>query len=488
MNFVAPDEIRTLQGPESLRAGVNSWVPTDAQCVFECPMTVTREELNPCTVRLNIVCAPEQVTTGFDRAYKDAGKKVRVPGFRPGHAPRHLVKQSVDKEALYESAADHIVNATFKLALKEQELEPFLRPAVEISKLDEDAKECEFTAKVPLKPQVELGDYKSLKAQRTKIDVDDAEVEHQVEEMRQRKSTREAVTDRGVREGDVTVVNIRADGESGDGRTFMTIAGQTFPDLDAMLLGMNAEDMKSADLTFPDSFQEKDWAGKKHHCQVTVRSVSSVKMPELDDTFAQQYQLGNINELKSRLKEVMLTAKLEQTQQFVNEQLLDNLLSASTIHVPDPMWEQVAYQRLQDIAKEQQEKKKTIEQFAEDNGMTVDQLVEAVKTEAKLFVQRAQAIQEIFLKEEMKLNDQDLNLELTEMAVEFKISPEELFNELKRNNALQELTHRSINRRVMNFLNSHATIEEVEIAGAPEAPVARNKKPAAKKKVAAEEA
>jgi len=449
-------------------------------------MTVTREELNPCTVLLNIVCAPEQVVAGFDRAYKDAGKKIRVPGFRPGHAPKHLVQQSVSKEALYETAADHIVNATFKVALKEQELEPFLRPAVEISKLDEDAKECEFSAKVPLKPQVQLGDYKALKAQRPRLDVDDNEVEHQIEEMRQRKSTREAVTGRGVQEGDVTVVNIRIDGEAGDGRTFMTIAGQTFPDLDALLVGMNAEDMKSADLKFPENFQEKDWAGQKHHAQVTVRSVSAVKMPELDDTFAQQYNLDNIGELKTRLKEVMLAAKLEQSQQFVNEQLLDNLLAASTIHVPDPMWEQVAYTRLQDIAREQQEQKKTIEQFSEENGMTVDQLVEAVKTEAKLFVQRAQAIQEIFLKEEMKLSEQDLNLELGEMASEFKISPEQLFNELKRNNALQELTHRSINRRVMNFLNSHATIEEVELGSSqPDAPVARNKKPAAKKKTTA---
>lgn len=445
-------------------------------------MTVTREDLNPCTVRLNVVCEPEQVSAGFDRAYRDASKKVRIPGFRPGHAPRHLVANTIDKEALNEMAAEHIINSAFKKALAEQELEPFLRPSVEVNKIDEATKECEFVARVPLKPQVELADYKALTAQRPKIDVDDSEVEHQIEEMRAKKSTREAVTGRGVDDGDVTVVNIKVDGEAGEGRTFMTIAGQTFPELDAVLVGMQAEDMKSADLPFPESFQEKDWAGKKLHCQVTVRSVSSVKLPELDDTFAKQYNLDNIDDLRRRLKEVILGARMDQAQQYVNEQLLDNLLAASTINVPDPMWEQVAYTRLQDIAREQQEKNKTVEQFAEEIGMTVEGLVEAVQSEAKLYVQRAQAIQDIFLKEEMKLTNEDVNLELAQMAAEFKMKPEEVWNELKKNEATQELTHRAINRRVMTFLNAHATIQEVDAAGpSAEKPAQRNPKPKKKK-------
>lgn len=448
-------------------------------------MTVTREDLNPCTVRLQVVCEPDQVSAGFDRAYRDAAKKMRVPGFRPGHAPRHLVEKSVDKEALAEMAAEHIIASAFKVALKEQDLEPFLRPAVEVSKLDEETKECEFVARVPLKPVVELGDYKALKAVRPKVDVTEDEIEAQIEEMRQRKSKREAVTGRGVHEGDVTVVNIKIEGEAGDGRTFMTIAGQTFPDLDAVLIGMSAEDMRSADLNFPDSFQEKDWAGKKFHCQVTVRSVSSVKLPDLDDSFAQEFNTENLGDLKSRLREVILSAKASQSQQYVNEQLMDNLVGISTIHVPDPMWEQVAMQRLQDIAADQKSKDSTVEKFAQDNGMTVEQLVEAVKNEAKLYVQRAQAIQEIFLKEDMKLLNEDLTQELHEMSLEFNMEPEALFNELKKNNALQELTHRAINRRVMTFLNGHAAIDDVDVA-AGEKPAERNPKPKKPKKEAAQ--
>ena len=282
----------------------------------------------------------------------------------------------------------------------------------------------------------------------------------------------------------MAVVNIKLEGETGDGRTFMTIVGQTFPELDALLAGTHAEDMKSADLTFPENFQEGDWAGKSHHCQVTVRSLSAVKLPQLDDTFAQEYDIANLSEMKGRMKEVILAAKQSQANQLVNEQLLSDLLESSTINVPDPMWEQVANQRLNDIAKEQQEKKKSFQAFAEEVGMTPEQLVEAVKNEAKLFVQRAQAIQEIFLKEELKLTNEDLTSELYEMARDFNMQPAEVLETLKRNNAMDELTHRTINAKVMNFLNAHATIEEVDADSPAPAPKATKAKAAAAEKAA----
>ena len=305
-------------------------------------MTVTREDLNPCTVKLNVVCSVEQVKEGFDRAYKEASKRVKIPGFRPGTAPRAVVEKNVDIEWVHEAAADQIVRSTLKKALKDESIEPFVTPQVSLEKLEKDTSECVYTAQIGLRPVVELGDYRALQAQRPVQVTTDEEVEQYVDELRQKKSTREAVTDRGVAEGDVAVVNIKVDGEEGDGRTFMTIAGKTFEGLDHMLLGMRAEDMKSADLELPESFQEKDWAGKKFHCQVTVRSVSAVKMPSLDDNFAQEDGQMDIEELRGRIRELFDRAKNEHAQQLVNEQLMDNLLSVSKIHEPESMWEQVA--------------------------------------------------------------------------------------------------------------------------------------------------
>jgi trigger factor len=424
-------------------------------------MQVTREDLNPCTVKLTVVCDESLVAEGFERAYKQIAKRIRVPGFRPGMAPRAIVESRIQPEDILDAAAENIMRSAYKSAMEQEGLVAHSNPGVELTTLDKDTLKCEFTIKVPLAPQVELGDYKALTARRPAIEVSDEELEHQIEEMRKRKSTQEAVMGRGVQEGDVAVVNIRAAGEEGDGRTFMTVAGQTFPQLDQALMGMEAEQMKSLDLTFPENFQEKDWAGKPMHCQVTLRSLSAVKLPEVDDSFAQLYKVENVDELKERLREQMAASKKNMIQEYVNEQLLDDLLSRSTVNVPDNMWESVAAQKMRDIAQEQLERKLSLEEYAAQNGMTVQQLEEAQKNEAKMYVTRAVLVREIFAKEKMSMSNAELNIELAMMAREYQMDTKTMLNALKKNRALDELHFRTIFRKVMELLNTNANVIEV---------------------------
>ncbi|MEQ1821002.1 MAG: trigger factor [Fimbriimonadaceae bacterium] len=426
-------------------------------------MQITREDLNPCTVKLTIVCDPAEVKDGFSRAFKTAAKNVRIPGFRPGTAPRHLVEKQVNPDALTEVAVEEIVKTTWKKAADQENIKPFNAPAVEVKKINREDEVCEYEIKIPLEPVVELADYKGLKADRPKIDVTEEEVEAQIEHMRRDAGKREKVTDRGAEEGDVAVVNIRVDGEEGDGRTFMVIVGQTFAGLDKVLTGMEAEDMKRAELKFPESFQEADWRKKKLSVLVTLRSIGTMKLPELDDEFAKTLNIENVEEMRNRIKEAILVAKKEQSDNFVNEQLLDGLVHGSTIHVPDSMWEQVAQQRLQDMVRVQQERQKSLEDLATEYGKSLEDLANDVKNESKTFVLRAQAIQTIFTKEEMKISDEDLNQELFLMSREYRMEAKILIEELQKNNSTQELVHRSINRKVMNLLNAHAEINEIEV-------------------------
>ncbi len=426
-------------------------------------MQITREDLNPCTVKLTIVCEPAEVKDGFSRAFKLASKNVRIPGFRPGTAPRHLVEKQVNPDALTEVAVEEIIKTTWQKAAAQENIKPFNSPSVDVKKVSQEDAACEYEIKISLEPVVELGEFKGLKADRPKIDVSDEEIEAQIEHMRRDAGKREKVTDRGAEAGDVAVVNIRVDGEEGDGRTFMVIVGQTFEGLDKVLTGMEAEDMKRADLKFPESFQEADWRTKELSVLVTLRSIGTMKLPDLDDEFAKTLNIENLDEMRNRIKEAVLVAKKEQSDNFVNEQLLDSLVHSSTIHVPDSMWEQVAQQRLQDMVRVQQERKKSLEDLATEYGKTLEDLANDVRAESKTFVLRAQAIQTIFTKEEMKINDEDLNQELFMMAHEYRIEPKLLIEELQKNNSTQELVHRSINRKVMNLLNAHAVINEIEV-------------------------
>lgn len=429
-------------------------------------MTVTREDLNTCTIKLTIVCEPEEVKEGFEKAFKQIAKGVRLPGFRPGHAPRAMVEPLIAKQELYNEAADQLVKKFGNKAIDQEGLQPdpSQRSFLDLTKLEKDPPECEFSIKVPLPPVVELGDYKTLTVEKPPVEVTDEEIEYHLEEIRNRRSTREAITDRGVIEGDVAVVNVKVEGQEGDGRTFMTVVGQTFPQLDQALMGMHVEEMKHVDLSFPENFQEKDWAGKDFSSVVTLNSLSAVKMPEIDEAFAKSLNTDNVDELKTWLRTQIGSSKEEMVREIVNERLLDSLLERSTVHVPDNMWESLASRRLQETAAEQQQKGKSLKDYAEENGMTIEDLTENWKEKALIHVKRALLIREVFTAEKMNLSNAELSQEVYAMAGEYEMQPEDLLAILRKNNQVEELHFRAIARKVSNFLIEHAETKEAALA------------------------
>lgn len=440
-------------------------------------MSVKRQDLNPCTIQLEIVCAPEQVQAGFNKAIKQLSKRVKVPGFRPGMAPKKMVEEMIDPNALFNAAAEEIVRNSLQDALKQEDIKPDSQPSVELTKFEKDPAACEFTVKVPLAPKVEMGEYKGLAVEQEAVTVEDDEVERQLEEIRRRSGKKQEVAGRGIQEGDVAVVNIKLEGQEGDGRNFMVIAGQTFPGLDQCMVGMMAEEIKSAELDFPANFQEKDWAGQKHAAHVTIRSVSAVQIPDLDDSFAKSLNLENVDDLRARVREGIHNAKSQIAREMLYERLLDQLLSKSTIHVADTTWESVASRRLSEIHQELQQKGSNIEDYAKSNGMTLDEFVAAQRQEAKTHVERAVMIEKIFTAEGMKITDRDANDHFLQIAAENQVPQEELEKFAKQfgPQLRDEVIFRAMYGKVMAFLAESAQVTEVASTAAKPAKAAPKK-------------
>lgn len=374
-----------------------------------------------------------------------------------------MIERMISEADLKNAAAEEIVKVAFKSALDEHKIVPHETPGVEMSEFDREKGLCTFVATVPLAPIVELGEYKGVKATMAISDVTDEEVDERIEALRQRKSKREAITGRGAQDGDVAVINLRRKDEEGEGKTFMVVVGKTFAGLDDSLRGMGPEEMKHVKMEFPKNFQEKDWAGKENDATITVRSLSSIILPDMDEEFvSKELKADSLDDFKARLKERLLIAKRGNAQEELNEQIQDAVVANSTIHVPDTMWQNVAAQRLRDLATEIQQEGSTVEAYAKERGMEIEELVKSYQTEAKTQVHRAVAITEIFKREAMKLNNQDLSKELVQMAAEFNISPDELLNELRKTNNMRELEYRAIFKKVLEFLNQEATIETVK--------------------------
>jgi len=424
-------------------------------------MQIQSQELNPCTVELTVTCAPEQVRTGYDKAYRRAAKRVKVPGFRPGTAPKGVARKYLNLEEVNRLAAENIVRDAYESAVKERDLAVHGRPAIEITKLDEEAEACEFKAKVPLEPKVELGIYEGLEAVRPDPAITDEELDQQIQSLRERKATRKSIEHRGAEIGDFAVVGILPDGED-KGRNFMTVVGQTFPQLDQLLTGMKSEDAKASDITFPEEFQEKDWAGKLMKVQVTLRSLSAPELPELTEEFAKEFNTESVDELRARIRDEMGRAKANWVQDYVNEQILDELLKNSTIYVPDTMWEDIAQRRVREIAEEAAKDGKTMEDVAAEANMTPEQILERFRSEAQVQVKRAVAIKEIFTKEGLKLSKEEVGEQVAQIARENSVSPQVAFQALKRSGNLGEVEFRAMFQKVMQFLTDKANLTTAE--------------------------
>jgi trigger factor len=428
-------------------------------------MQIESKEINPCTVELTIKCSPEQVRSGYDKAFRRASKRVKVPGFRPGSAPKAVLKNYVDMGDVNRLAAENIVRDAYESAIQEQGLKPVGRPSISLEKLDEDSESCEFTAKVPLEAKVELGQYVGLEADQPDAAVTDEEVASQIQSLRERKATRKSIEHRGAQIGDFAVVGIVPEGEE-TGRNFMTVVGQTFPQLDQTLTGMAPEDAKAVDLTFPEEFQEKDWAGKPLKVQVTLRSLSAPELPELSEDFAKSYNAESVEELEAKIRTEMARAKSNWVQDYVNEQLLDALMKSSTIHVADTLWEDIAERRVNEIVEEAAKAGKTIDDVATEANMTPDQIKERFRNEAQVQVKRAVAIREIFVKEDMKLSQEDIGAQVAEIARENDMTLQAALQAMKKAGSLGELEFRAMFQKVMAFLTEKAHLSKLPAGGA----------------------
>ncbi len=450
-------------------------------------MQVKQEQLNPCTVQFAVVCSSRQVQDGLDRAAKDFAKRIKVPGFRPGAAPRSVIEKMVDPNEYLNRAVDETVRHVLTKVVQDAGLTVQQGPSVQVTKFDKDGLSLEFVAKVPLPPVVNLGDYSSISVDVPAVEVSEDEVDQQIEDLRNRKGKTEQVTGRGIQEGDNAVVNIRT-GDDEKGRTFMVIAGRTFPDLDQALIGMAVEQFKHVRLAFPSTFQEKDWAGTTHETIVTVRSVTTVAPPQLDDDFAQSLKAENLDELRTKVREGIRKAKAQIGKEMANEQILDSLLASSEVSVADNTWEQVGSRRLQEIAAELQRQGKTVEEHAKENNLTVDDLVAAQMMEAKVHVQRAVLIETIFRNEEMKIAQSDVDRHFLSIAQENQVPEDQLQRFAKEfgPQLREEIVFRAMYHQVMEFLNGKVTPGGAKPAKAPKAEAAveapkKAAKPKAKK-------
>jgi trigger factor len=383
-------------------------------------MKVTAQRLPESQVVLEIEVDPERVQQSLDKAYRRLAPRTRVPGFRPGKAPRAMVERYLGQGALLREALDHLVPEVYQEAAKEQGIEPIDTPDFEITSIEPVA----FKATVPVRPTVDLGDYHAIRIEREPVEVTDEQVQENLEELRKRYVHWEPV-DRPVQAGDMLLADIV--GTTEDGEEFVRQEEVEFkvePDVPTIIpgliegiLGMRAGETRDFDIDIPEDFHDKKLAGKKAHYRVTAHEVKEEKLPDLNDEFAQRVGEGfaTLSLLRERVRSELQKQAAEAAHRRDQDRALDALVAQANVEFPpvlvDREVERLLREQTGPVTSAQD-----LERRLQRVGLSEEELRAQLRPEAEEKVRRSLVLTEFAERENIEVTPEDIEAEIDRMT------------------------------------------------------------------------
>jgi trigger factor len=398
----------------------------------------TVEHLSPTRVRLAIEVPFDELKPTFDQAYKKIAQQVRIPGFRPGKAPARILDQRLGRGVVLEEVVNTAVPQKYSEAVGEAQVTPLGQPDIEVTSID-DGDKLAFTAEVDVRPEITLPDYSSISVSVDSTEVTDRDVEDQLTGLQARFGTLTGVQ-RPAAKDDFVVIDLSAtvNGEPVEeaqttGMSHQVGSGQLIEGLDEALEGMSAGETTQ----FSTTLVAGEHAGEQAEVTVTVQTVKERQLPEADDEFAQlASEFDTLDELKADLRERHgRVKKMEQAGQ-ARDKVLEALLEAADIPVPETVVEQEVEVRAHEAVHEFDHDEDRLTQYVESQGQTREEFDAELRTNAEQAVKTQLLLDEIAEKSEVQVDQQELMERIFMQAQRFGISPEEYIQQAQQANQL----------------------------------------------------
>ena len=387
------------------------------------------EKLEKNEVLLTIEVGAEEFEAAVEKAYREKRREINVPGFRKGKAPRNLIEKMYGEGVFYSDAIDNCWFDAYKAAVLEKELRVVGEPTVELA--GEVTKEgFTFTAKVPVYPEVTLGQYKGLSAPKAEVKVLAADVNARLKDMAERNSRMVSV-ERAVAMGDTAVIDFEGfdqgvpfEGGKGENFSLEIGSGSFVPGFEDQLVGMTAGEEKDIDITFPEQYHE-GLAGKPVVFHVKVNEVKTKEVPAIDDEFAKDVsEFDTLKELKADLKKKITAERKEAAEKAFEDALMAQVAENIICDVPDAMVESQARHFLDNFRMQLQQQGMSYEQYLEiTNADPVDMLQQA-KEPALRQVRMDLAMTAIIEAEKIEATEAEVEKEYADMAEKYGMDVE----------------------------------------------------------------
>jgi trigger factor len=427
------------------------------------------ENLAPCKKLLRVEVEVAAVDAEFEKTTREFMKLARLPGFRPGKAPRHLVMKAYTAQ-IDEEVKRQLISDSFRQAVKDQKLHLVGQPDIEEIQFGR-GQALQFAATVETAPEFELPEYKGMPVRREVRIVTDDDIERALGVLREQRAIYTDMA-RPVQDGDFVVVNYTGTSEGkpiteiaptarglGEKKEFwLHVAKDSFiPGFTEQLVGAQAGEKRTVAVAFPADFVTPQLAGKPGNFEVEVVQVKEKALPELNDEFAKSYGAENVERLREGVRKDLENELKYKTKRTTRDQLMRELLNRVNFDLPESVVLNETRHVVYDLVRENQQRGVSREAIDQQK----DQIFSFATHSAKERVKAAFVLGRIAEKEGLKAEPKEVTQRILVLAEQYQIKPDQLIKQLQERNGVAEIEEQIVTSKVMDLLEQHARFEDV---------------------------
>ena len=396
------------------------------------------ETIDKNRVKLTIEIDKDAFADAVMKAYKKNVKKIAIPGFRKGKAPKAIIERYYGEGVFYEDAVNFVCPDAYEFAVKEADIEPVDRPEIDIETIGE-GKDLVITAEVTVKPEVELGDYMGVSAEKKNYRTKVADVDAQIKAAQDKNARMIDIDDRAVKKGDFTVIDFEGfvdgvpfEGGKATDHSLEIGSGQFIPGFENQLIGAKIGEEKEINVTFPEEYHAEELKGKPAVFKVTVKSIQQKELPDLNDDFAKDVrEFDTFEEYKQDVKAKLDKANADKTAAEFEGNVIKVVTDAAKVDIPQCMIDAKIEDLIRDFGYRLSSQGLSLDQYMKYTGATVDTFKEQFKDQAEEQVKTALVLGEIAKKENVEVTDEDVENEFKRMAEMYGMEVDKLKEYIK---------------------------------------------------------
>lgn len=422
--------------------------------------TVEKTEKNVVSFEFSV--SGEAFRDAIEKAYRKNVKKINVQGFRKGKAPRQIIERYYGSEIFYEDAVNIVLPDAYDKAVEENALEPVAQPEIDVKEISRE-NGVTFTAKVTVKPEFELGEYKGVEVQKVIHRTTEKEINGEIEKIRERNARMVTVEDRPAQLDDTVNIDFEGftdgkafDGGKGENFDLKLGSGQFIPGFEDQLVGKNSGEETEVNVTFPEEYHAEELKGKPAVFKVKINAIKMQELPELDDEFAKDVsEFDTFDEFKEDLTKKLKEKNKEKSKKELEEKILETICNNTEIDIPEVMFDNAAESQLRDFAMQLRYQGLDINQYAQYTGATVDSLKAQFRPDAEKKVKTSLVLEKIAKTENLEVTDDEVEAELKKLAEQSKMSVDEVKKYVKTDDLREDL----LMKKTVAFVVDNANVK-----------------------------